>query len=218
MNREQNICSNCGATMNIQGYGFVCDFCGSSFLSDDYIAIDNVSVDSNDISMRYGYLKKNEARINSSKSVKVNCNSNAYRVLSNPPFYANDSRFHRNKKYNLYLDYTNNGIEESMYILVYATEYVSNPYLSILLDGEFVITPQFERWDGNSAIFQFGVVEFEEICNSVSASLQSNLFDSEKDNYREFIPYCCRFYNMVFDKCKYTYSIHQNLISDKDGK
>ena len=42
-NSKTFICPNCGANMNRPGLGFVCDFCGSSFLSDDYIAIDNVS-------------------------------------------------------------------------------------------------------------------------------------------------------------------------------
>jgi hypothetical protein len=86
------------------------------------------------------------------------------------------------------------------------------------LDEEFVITPKFERWEGNLAIFHIEIFEFEEICDSISVSISSNLMNSEIDHYEEFIPYCCRFYNIVFDKCKYTYSIHQLLISDNYGK
>ena len=217
-NSKTIICPNCGANMYRQGFGFVCDFCGSSFQSEDYVVIDNISMDSNGISMRYEYLKKNEERIQLSKSVKANYGCNDYRVLSNPPFYANDGRFHRNLKYNLYFDYTNNNIEEFMYMVVHTTEYNGNPYISILLDEEFVITPKFERWEGNLAIFHIEIFEFEEICDSISVSISSNLMNSEIDHYEEFIPYCCRFYNIVFDKCKYTYSIHQLLISDNYGK
>lgn len=218
MDNEQNICPNCGARMNLQGLCLVCEFCGSSFLSEDYTVIDNVSLNCYTISLRYEYLKRNEQYIKSSKFVKVQHDSNEFRILSSPVYYANDGRFHINSKYFLYFDYVNSGIEDSMNIIVCSTKYVGNPHISILLDEEFVVMPKFEEWNGNLAIFKIGIGEFEEVCESISVTISSNLIDSTRDHYEELLPYCCRFYNTVFDKCKYTYSIHQLLISDKYGK
>lgn len=212
-------CPNCGASMNIQGFGFVCDFCGTHFLSEEYVFVDsNNAMETIDISERYAYLRKNEQYIKSCKYVKVDSNNGVFRARASPAYCAKDSQLNKIQNYSLYFDYLNSGDAATMYMVVHSAEGFVTPYISILLDELFVITPRFERWEGDLAIFQIGIAEFERICESRTISFTSNLMDAEAGYYEEFIPYCCRFYNAIFNKNKFLYSIHQNLISDKDGK
>ncbi|WP_290456051.1 hypothetical protein [Bacteroides acidifaciens] len=218
MSNENNICPNCGANIHKQGLGFVCDYCGSTFIPEDYSKIYPVYADTVDIQDRYEYLKRNEQHISISKIVTCEKNINAYRISSNPVFYTNDGNFRCILTSSCTLKYENDGNTETLLLTVHSSKNVLQPIFSILLDEEYIIDLCFDRWEDKEAVFRIDFSEFKEICESSIISVSCNLMDSLISNYDEFIPYCCRFYNVVFDKCKYLYSIHKHLISDQNGK
>ena len=65
MGGEKQICPNCGAEMHLQGFTFVCDFCGNSIVPDDVTLLKAPEEGSVYIRMRYEYLKQYEQYIQS---------------------------------------------------------------------------------------------------------------------------------------------------------
>lgn len=52
------------------------------------------------------------------------------------------------------------------------------------------------------------------ICKADLIGIATNLTDEESVNYDELKFYSCRFYNLIFDKRKFLYSLNINLITD----
>lgn len=218
MGGNKQICPNCGAEMHVQGFTFVCDFCGNSIVPDDVTLLKAPEESPVYIRMRYEYLKQYEQYIQSSKTVSLRTAGDTYSIVSYPAYYANDGNSHKILTFHLFLEYDNNKSEESLFLVVCTSKQVALPQLAILLDREYLITPVLDRVEDDKAFFTIRKKELMWICESDTISISSNLIDTRVGSYKEFIPYCCRFYNYAFDKRKYIYSTHQNLISDQNGK
>lgn len=218
MDKKSFKCPNCGATVHAQGFGFVCDYCDSNFVPKEYQQIYTPNDDSTEIHERYEYLKKNERHIATSEIVTYEKEGDTYRIMSRPAYYANDGNYHRVLDFSITFIYKNDKKDDTLFLIVYTSKHVLQPHMSILLDDEFVIELQCIDWEGEMAFFTIEPLEFKYICESRDISMSSNIVNIETSHFEEFITYCRRFYNAVFDKRKYTYSIYKPLISDKNGK
>lgn len=220
-NGTNHICPNCGAAMKEQGLSVVCPFCGTHHDLGNYKRIKQRDVYSWEISERFNYLKNNERTLKSNDFVILLENNTTYRIKSNPSYFANDGEYNRNLDYSFNFEYFNDDDTESLYLIVNIVNTCKNmtdPYLSFLLDYELQISPVFEKWELDAYVFAMTLIELKGICDSRDVKIYSNLMDCEYDFHEEFITYCRRFYNTIFDKRKYLYSLHQKLISDNNGK
>ena len=217
-NGTNHICPNCGAAMEMQGLSVVCPFCGTHHDFGNYKRIKQRNVLSWEISERFNYLKNNEQFLKSSAFVILLEKNTTYRIKSNPSYFANDGEYNRILDYSFNLEYFNNDDTESLSLIVNSCKNMTDPYLSFLLDYELQISPIFGKWETDACVFKMTPIELKEICDSHDIEIYSNIIDCEYDFLEEFITYCCRFYNAIFDKRKYLYSLHQLLISDNYGK
>ena len=216
-NGTNHICPNCGAAMEEQGLSVVCSYCGTHYDLGNYKRIKQRDALPREISERFNYLKNNERSIKLSDFVILLEKNNTYRIKSNPSYFANDGNYNRILDYSFNFEYFNDDDTESLYIIVNTCKNMT-PYLSFLLNYELQISPVFEKWETGACFFKMTPLELKEICDSHDIEIYSNLMDCEYDFHEEFITYCCRFYNAIFDKRKYLYSLHQLLISDNYGK
>lgn len=212
------MCPNCGAEMQKQGLSAICLYCGTHFDLGNYKRIVPSIALSWEITERFNYIKSKEQSLELSGYVDIRTDNTTYHIKSNPSFYANDGNYNRILDYNLSLEYFNDGNTESLFLVVDSSKDVSNSYLSILLDYRFHIAPPFVRKEMNNSFYKLALAELKQICASHTIIIYSNLLDCEYASYKEFTTYCCRFYNITFDKRKFLYSIHQHLISDENGK
>jgi len=219
MERTSNrLCPNCGAEMRIKGFSFVCDFCGTHHILDNYITLESIETDSVDIRNRYDYLKRNKQYIRNSNLVTFYDDNEVSDLRSTPDFYANDGHFNRLMKYGIQLSYRNDKQTEILNLVINANQSATIiSSISILLDYNVLVESNYLSSDGNSSIFNLGFDSFENICRSRVISIVMDSPDSHMGYYNEFITYCRRFYNLAFNKNKYIYSLNQNLISDYYG-
>ena len=219
-NGTNHICPNCGAAMEEQGLSVVCPFCGTHHDLGNYKRIKQGNVLSWEISERFNYLKNNERSLRSSVFVILLESNTTYRIKSDPSYFANDGKYNKILGYSFNFEYFNDNDTEFLYLIVNTckNKNMAEPYLSFLLDHELQVSPVFEKWETDACVFAMTLIELKEICDSQDIEIYSNLMDCEYDLHEEFITYCCRFYNTIFDKRKYLYSLHKNLISDNNGK
>lgn len=208
-------CPNCGAELQTHRFCIECVYCGYLNIPKRYRNFRSFDSCSYEIEQRFNYLEMNHTTLKSSPFVIYEKGFSGYQIISTPRYYANDGNFNKISGLSLSLKYENDSNHELLYLIVYTTEYIISPYFSILLNDRTIINPKFNSWHKNSTMFTLNYDELDKICESFDISISTNLFENKNAEYNEFIHYCCRFYNIVFNKCNYLYSIHKNLISDK---
>ena len=211
---QKQLCPNCGADMRIQSFVYVCDFCGTRVMGDSFSTVESLIEAPEAIEKRSSYIKKNRCYIDSASKISIEECGNTITLSSDPSFYANDGKYNKVLSFSLSYEFTTNGIEDNLFLKIKTLSFASLPQLSILIDMEVVITPRFEKWEGDIAFFKIDIVELQSICDSHMIKISSDIMEYETSIFDELIPYSCRFYHYSFDKRKYIYSIHRNLITD----
>lgn len=211
---QKQLCPNCGADMRLQSFIYVCDFCGTRITGDGFSTIDSLTEVPEEIEKRHSYLTKNRSYINSSPKVSFEENGREIKLTSNPRFYANDGKYNKVLESSIFYTYSTDGISHKLRLAVKSAMFTGIPQMSILLDMETVISPRFDNWDKDTAYFDIDIIELQRICESHVIMISSDILNSDISVYEELIPYSCRFYHFSFDKRKYIYSIHRNLITD----
>lgn len=211
---QKQLCPNCGADMRIQSFVYVCDFCGTRVMGDSFSSVESLIEAPEAIEKRCSYIKKNRCYIDSASKISIEECGNTITLSSDPSFYANDGKYNKVLSFSLSYEFTTNGIEDNLFLKIKTLSFASLPQLSILIDMDVVITPRFEKWEGDIAFFKIDIVELQSICDSHMIKISSDIMESETSIFDELIPYSCRFYHYSFDKRKYIYSIHRNLITD----
>ena len=215
---DNKTCPNCGAILRRQGLVFVCEFCGSQFLENEFTLICSEKVSEHDIKERYDYIKKNEHYIQSNNLVSLSKSGDEYHISTLLPYFANDGNFSLRTDFSFNITYSNSNDKDLLLLIVNSSNYVPDVHLSFLINYKYIINPTFIACEGDSVIFQLQIEELIIVCESYHISIYSNFFDPLIEHFDEFKYYCCRFFHYAFNKLKYNYSIYKLLISDQYGK
>lgn len=215
MQDDLYICPNCGATMQQHSFTYECDYCGTIVLKDGISEIYYKDDLESSIEDKYRYLNKNYSYASQSKYLSCVKDGNSYEIKTATPFYANDGKYNKINDFSFSLYYDNNRETEHLYLCVYTNKLPSNPQLSILIDWEFCVRPIFEKIVEDVIFFNITRKELQIISEAHFVQIASNCFETGMALFNEFPSFCSRFYHFTFDKRKYIYSLHKNLITDK---
>ena len=201
-------CHNCGAEMERHAFVFVCSYCKSIISIND----GEDTLASNDIytsvcdSHFYTYIQKNITYLQSnSNSISITQDHDSYIIQTINEFHPlkNDYKLYSRigLKWKAIID--RNGVKLSL--VVTGIDETDNK-LCIILDGDIhlILFPL------NSNEYLILYEDFLMFCNSESVVFLLK----NKLNFDEFITYSHRFYNLVFDRTRYKYSIYHKLLTD----
>lgn len=209
-----NICPNCGAVLSRHAFMLICDYCGYSTCQNIEI-LHTFSKSTDSIKTRYERLLINEIDINKSKFVDLKFTDKTIIVHCKKSFFGND--FHYNKIDLLSIEYMyfNDGCNEKLMIVIKSDkEMYVQPQFIIRINRKSCIVPNYCNKSNGKYFFSLLTEELYMICKADLIGIATNLTDEESVNYDELKFYSCRFYNLIFDKRKFLYSLNMNLITD----
>ena len=212
-------CPHCGASISVHGFNIICEYCGTRLYS-DLINVINPNYDSlSDVRKRNEYLITNEHYIKSSKHISMIESNGEFELTSSSSFYTNDGNYRLLDNLSINLRYINKIQSDNLSIIAKTSNDIAAiSQISILFDVDNLITPIFETSEGNISFFRISFNEIKAICDSRIIAVETNNKSLMTGYFNEFIPFCRRFYNLAFNKNKYSYSLYQNLILDHYGK
>lgn len=207
-------CPSCGAPLQQRHFILYCKYCGYVETVD---GIDRISKIDNDSALScYEYIAQNDRYIRTNGFVYFEVSSdNQYNLLTKRPFSPNNGRWEKNNDLSIQIIYTNDSVEDHIFFKMQSNNMgnLFYPYFAILLNGEYVIRIELIE-TADAYYFEINIVEFTLICMASKVDVSTNLIDLSTADFREFKTYCCRFYNQVFDRTKYLYSLNTRLITD----
>lgn len=205
-------CPNCGAELEQHAFVHVCPYCG--YVSADNAQNDYDAKDDSESYHPYENILNNLDAIQQSEFVELIQKADGYECMSAKPFYPNDGRFHLDKSFELrwYARVTKHGF--SIALLAKSRHADSQNHICVKTDKGILALKQ----DGENRgykVFPLTIDDFLCICNSSGIELDTNINENAFQNdYGELLTYSCRFYHLIIDKNKYTYSIYQPLLID----
>lgn len=214
-NSRNNECPNCGAPLQLRHFVLYCNFCGHV---ETVAGLDAIGqIDSDTTALCYEYIAHNASFIRKSGIVHFDMlPDKTYRLWTHRPFFPNNGRWERINDLAINIVYTNDTVEDHLFFSVRfnGTANTLSPYFAVLLNDEYVVQAKFIDSAESSFFFEVEVVEFTLVCMAANVEISTNLIDLPMADFREFKTYCCRFYNQVFDRTKYSYSLNTRLITD----
>lgn len=207
-------CINCGAPLRLNHFMQYCPFCGYVVPLDGVESIDPQL--ENDSASIYVYIEHNENYILSNHIVKIDHSGKDITITPYKRFFPNDGNFHLFRDISISYIYTNDSESDSLLLAVQSTSEarIVNPYLAFLLNDNYLIKASFLDTEGDTFFFEISNYDLYLMCMSSYVDVSTNLTDHIKANYREFKVYSCRFYNQVFDRTKYSFSLNTRLLTD----
>lgn len=207
-------CPSCGALLQLRHFMLYCPFCGHVEATE---GLDDIGqIDNDSVSLCYDYLVHNELFIRRNDIVHLDTSGKTYRILSKRPFSPNNGRWEKMNDLSINLVYTNDSNEDHLLFSVtpLTLRNMLTPYFAVLLNDNYLIQARLIDSVESTYYFEITIVEFTLICMSSEVDVSTNLIDSPAASFKEFKTFCCRFYNQVFDRTKYSYSLHSRLITD----
>lgn len=196
-------CPNCGAEMEKHAFAHVCSYCGSMLQTEGCYDVSSYERDTAD---SYDYITRNISYLSAHPEfISIKKDRSSYSIKCTKEFHP------LNNEYRLYC-----GIgmywkaiisrEDIQLTLVIKGHKSLNHSLAFEIDDSTFILLHGNLQDEYAISYS----DFEAICNSEHIVLALN----EIYKYDEFRTYSHRFYNFVFDRTKYLYSINQKLLTD----
>ena len=197
------ICPNCGAEMEQHAFAHVCSYCGYMLLTERGV---NVSLYERDTADSYNYITRNDSYLLAHPEfVSIKQDKTSYTIKCTKEFHPLNNEYRLYRGIGMYWKATISRDTIQLTLIVRGHKSL-NCSLAFALDNSTYIllhgNPQDE--------YAVSYTDFEAICNSERIVLALN----EICKYDEFRTYSHRFYNFVFDRTKYLYSINQKLLTD----
>ena len=212
MKSKMTTCPNCGAPMEQDKFTSVCRYCGSAFTGEGPKIICKESAAKGNARRHNDYIIANEARISESPFVELRKEGKRYQITSTP-FYANDGFLHHISTPHWRLHFQCNTRSEKLFIGIAGKRPASRMAIQLGEDKDIISFhgPQFE--DGYSW-FPISEEQLLAICTTQSIDLTTDLPLPANAQFNELPIFASRFYNITFNRMKFMYSIHVNLITD----
>lgn len=212
MKDEVGSCPNCGAPMEQDKFTSVCRFCGTVFKKKCSEVISKEPAVKGNARKHNDYIIANEARITQSPFVELKKDGKKY-CLTSMPFYANDGFLHRIPAPHWRLRFQCNTRSERLLIGIAGKRPASRMAMQLGDDNSIISFhgPQFEE---GYSWFPLTEEQLLAICKTQSVDLTTDLPLPENAKFNELPIFASRFYNIIFNRMKFMYSIHVKLIAD----
>lgn len=208
-------CPKCGAVMERNNFVFHCGYCNHTQIvtKEDEIAMLNQN-QTRAPELQFEYIKKHRKYILQRPYVELKEGEDNITIICLYKFFGNDFRGRKVETTSMYYIYENNKMEETLFcVLESGNQTCNSPYLVIRLNHCKNITLALNKIENGAYYYSLDYDVLLQICQSKNIEISCNMI-TVPVNYSEFIAYSCRFYNLVFNKEKYIYSLNLNLLTD----
>ena len=212
MNEILRLCPNCGAPLVQDKFTSVCRYCGSVFTAECSEATSKDSAVKNNARKHNDYIIANEARISESPFVELRKEGKRYQITSTP-FYANDGFLHHIPTPNWRLRFQCNTRSEKIFLGIAGKRPASRMAIQFGEDKN-VISFHGLQFEDSYSWFPLSEEQLLAICTTQSIDLTTDLPLPANAQFNELPIFASRFYNIAFNRMKFMYSIHVNLITD----
>lgn len=210
-NNKECKCPNCGAALIRSRFVSVCEFCGTVIEGNINSVVPQDPLSDNKAKQHFAYLQDNIEYIKQSLFLGEVCASQGGYVIKSLPFYGCDE-YCRKKAYPSFLfSYENNGDNEK---LLFGITGIRPATRMILLLNEDIVSLPLQNQESQTSWFRLSVEQLLQICTAQKIDLDTDLETEESIQYHELSTFACRFYNLVFNRLKFLYSVNTRLITD----
>ena len=205
------ICPNCGATLTQNRFVLVCEFCGTVVNSESHSIVPQDTPLGNETEQHFAYLHENIERIEQSPFLsKIKTVQSGYEITS-LSFYGCDKYCRRVTYPSLFLRYTNDGDNEMLLIGIMGNRPANRMILQL---NEDIVSLPLQSQDCNTSWFRLSIEQLLQICTARHIDLDTDLETDQSIQYYELSTFASRFYNVVFNRMKFIYSVNVRLITD----
>ncbi|MCR5424970.1 MAG: hypothetical protein K6E93_09500 [Bacteroidales bacterium] len=160
----------------------------------------------------FDYIVANEPRISKSPFVDLQKEGKQY-ILTSEPFYANDGFLHQISSPHWRLGFQCETKNEKLLLGIFGKRPASR--MAIQAEND-IFTLRMQHYDNGYSWFSLSIEQLLDICTTQSIDLTTDLPLPSNAQFNELPIFASRFYNIAFDRMKFQYSIHVNLITDSD--
>ncbi len=197
------ICPNCGAEMEQHTITYVCSYCGHISQKEGCGGMYLQKIDRADL---YEYIRNNISYIQSYPSlVTIKQDRTSYVIKCSKAFHPLDNEYRIYPKIELKWKALVAKDTFKLVLVVKGIQSTQN-HIVITLDNDSTIILRRNLYDE----YAVSLNDFIFICNSEEFIFEPN----EMFKYFEFRTYSHRFFNFIFDRTKYVYSVNQKLLTD----
>lgn len=204
-------CPNCGATLTQSRFVSVCEFCGTIMDVNAHSIVPQDPLLGNKAKQHLAYLHNNIDGIKQSPFLgKIKTIQGGYEITS-LPFYGCDKYCHKIGYPSFLLRYKNDGDNELLLWGITGNRPATRMILSL---NKNIISLPLHDQDRQTSWFQLSIDELLQICTAQEIDLETDLETDGSIEYHEMSAFASRFYNVVFNRLKFLYSVNIHLISD----
>ncbi len=214
--RKGLFCPNCGAPLEQDRFSSVCRYCGRILAGDSHKDTKQEQTNTSNPRKHYDYIVNNEERISQSGFVELKKEGKRYRLTSTP-FYANDGFLKQIPLPYWQLQFQCDGQTERILIGICGKHPATRMAIKVGDDNDILSLQMLHYADGYTW-FKISEAQLLAICTAQKIDLSTDLTLPANAQFNELPIFAARFYNTVFNRMKFMYSIHVNLISDCGDK
>lgn len=195
-------------------FSSVCQYCGTILAGGAHK--NTKQADTGDARKHYDYISTNETRIAQCQFVKIRKEGKRY-IITSTPFYANDGFLKQISSLHWRLQFKSDGGTVQVLLGVFGKRPATRMAIKVGNDND-VLTMQFVHYANEYTWFKLSKDQLLSICTAQTIDLSSDLPIPSNAQFNELPIFAARFYNTVFNRMKFMYSTHVNLISDCEDK
>ena len=209
---SRGFCPNCGAPMEQDRFSTVCMYCGTVLTSKSSKNIQQEYPETDDSRKHYDYITANEERIVLCRFVKLEKKNNWY-IITSKPFCANDGFLKQIPSPHWVLQFQCNSQTDKILLGIYGNRPALR--MSVMIsEGKDIIDLPKVHYANGITWFLISEAQLLAICTSRAIDLSTDLTLPTNAHFNELPIFAARFYNSAFNRMKFMYSTHVNLISD----
>lgn len=207
-----SFCPNCGAPMEQDRFSSVCRYCGTAVTTDEPDTKPINHIDTGDSRKHYDYISSNDTNISQNQHVVLQKEKKRY-TLTSTPFYANDGFLKPLSVLHWRLQFQCDGKTEKLLIGIKGKRLASRMAIKLDEAAGVLALPMLQHVDGYTW-FKLSEEQLLSICTTKAIDLSTDLPVPPNAQFNELPIFAARFYNAVFNRMKFMYSTHVNLITD----
>ena len=202
-------CTNCGAPLIHSRFKTFCEFCGAVVFDDNNIASQSMQ-NSDIVFLHYKYINTNFKSIIQSPFVHIIKDNSEYHITSNE-FYGNDGFLNRLELLSLSFYYENNNNKEELLFGIKSDRPAI--WMALLLD-DVSFSLLLKKQEHDTSWFVLPIDLLLSLCQAEYVDIDSDIKIESNTQFNELPIFASRFYNIVFDRMKFLYSVNIRLITD----
>ena len=210
--KEANIlCPNCGGTLAHSRFVSVCEFCGTVMEGNLHPIVPQDSPSINMAKHHLDYLHDNIDSIRQSPFLReIKAHQGSYGITS-LPFYGCDKYCRKVTYPSFHFRYENDGENEKLLFGIRGNRPATR---MILLLNKDIISLPLQDQDSQTSWFRLSIEQLLQICTTQEIDMNTDLETEDSIQYHELSAFASRFYNVVFNRLKFLYSVNIQLITD----